>query len=80
MANIKVTISEKPQTVRVEHKGEVHTARWHADGGTSDVEGDIYIIKAVMCAWDGPNEFVISEGDLEKRSGGWWKGDKCQKK
>jgi hypothetical protein len=69
---IKVTVTERPQRVRVEYDGVVHTARWRSDETLSEVVGNESLLRAALTAWLGDREFEISPEDLGKRSGGWW--------
>jgi hypothetical protein len=73
---IKVSITENPNgvsgSVLVVYDGKTHRANWRQDETLSRVVGDEYLLKAVMTAWEGVNEFSLTERELEQRGGGWW--------
>lgn len=69
---VKVTVTEKPQTVTVEYKGKIHKAKWKQDGTLTNVEGSENLCKAALNAWDGTNKFTLTDVELGERSDGWW--------
>ena len=70
---IKITVTERPQTVRVEHDGRTHTARWRDGEVLSRVQGDEGLLRAALTAWSGQEgEWEISPSDLGEQGGGWW--------
>ena len=72
MAEVKIVVTERPNTVRVEYRGEVHTARWRNEERLLDVKGDEGILRAAMVAWCGEKAWVLEDTELARRGGGWW--------
>lgn len=72
----RVTITERPKRVTIFHNGVTHTSRWRESGGNDgelfEVQGSASLLKAALTAWDGPNEFELTDEELAQRSGGWW--------
>jgi len=73
---VKCKITERPKRITVERNGKTHTARWRQQGGNDgelfEVEGDHGLLRAVFTAWDGPNEFELTDQKADERGGGWW--------
>jgi rubrerythrin len=73
---IRVSITENPDDVSgsilVIYNGKTHSANWQQDETLNRVVGDEYLLKAAMTAWEGANEFSLTERELEQRGGGWW--------
>jgi len=73
---IKCKVTERPQRVTAEYNGQTHTARWRQRGGNDgelfEVQGDEYLLKAVLTAWTGQREFELTEQELHQQGGGWW--------
>ena len=71
-----VKITERPRTVTVVRDGQTHTGRWHEcvgnDGQLYDTHGDFNLLRAALTAWDGDNEFELTDEELADRGGGWW--------
>jgi hypothetical protein len=72
MDNVRVTVTARPGTVRVEYKGEVHIAKWRDYENLTTVSGDACLLRAAMCAWSGEDSFIMTDEQLAKRSNGWW--------
>ena len=73
---MKCTVSLRPQRVTVRRKGFLHSARWRQRGGNDgelfEIEGNKWLLHAVLTAWTGQREFEITDEQLGEQGGGWW--------
>lgn len=69
----KVRIREGNHSVQVtDPTGTVHRGFFSDSEEVNCKQGDHSLLRAVLYAWDGTDDFEISPKDLEDRSQGWW--------